>query len=68
MGLYRIGGVNSKVQKLMTTVFCKYILSQSGFIISNVICALLCTTCAADIFTSLKLIIGIHVQTYFLNA
>lgn len=23
MGLYRIGGVNSKVQKLMTTVFCK---------------------------------------------
>uniref|UniRef100_H2U554 Rho GTPase activating protein 42 n=1 Tax=Takifugu rubripes TaxID=31033 RepID=H2U554_TAKRU len=24
MGLYRIGGVNSKVQKLMTTVFCKY--------------------------------------------
>lgn len=23
LGLYRIGGVNSKVQKLMTTVFCK---------------------------------------------
>lgn len=29
LGLYRIGGVNSKVQKLMTTVFCKlhYIIS-----------------------------------------
>uniref|UniRef100_A0AAY4E7D1 Rho GTPase activating protein 42b n=1 Tax=Denticeps clupeoides TaxID=299321 RepID=A0AAY4E7D1_9TELE len=26
MGLYRIGGVNSKVQKLMTTVFCKALL------------------------------------------
>ncbi len=23
MGLYRVGGINSKVQKLMTTVFCK---------------------------------------------
>uniref|UniRef100_A0A672QTC1 Rho GTPase-activating protein 42 n=1 Tax=Sinocyclocheilus grahami TaxID=75366 RepID=A0A672QTC1_SINGR len=27
MGLYRVGGINSKVQKLMTTVFCKLLLS-----------------------------------------
>uniref|UniRef100_A0A8C3TWP9 Rho GTPase-activating protein 42 n=1 Tax=Catharus ustulatus TaxID=91951 RepID=A0A8C3TWP9_CATUS len=25
LGLYRIGGVNSKVQKLMNTIFCKYL-------------------------------------------
>uniref|UniRef100_A0A8C1U960 Rho GTPase activating protein 42b n=1 Tax=Cyprinus carpio TaxID=7962 RepID=A0A8C1U960_CYPCA len=27
MGLYRVGGINSKVQKLMTTVFCKLLHS-----------------------------------------
>uniref|UniRef100_A0A8C8A2V9 Rho GTPase activating protein 42b n=1 Tax=Oryzias sinensis TaxID=183150 RepID=A0A8C8A2V9_9TELE len=34
MGLYRIGGVNSKVQKLMSTFFCKYstsIVFMEGF-------------------------------------
>lgn len=32
MGLYRVGGINSKVQKLMTTVFCK---SPHWFIYDN---------------------------------
>uniref|UniRef100_A0A671MIU0 Rho GTPase-activating protein 42-like n=1 Tax=Sinocyclocheilus anshuiensis TaxID=1608454 RepID=A0A671MIU0_9TELE len=31
MGLYRVGGINSKVQKLMTTVFCKLLHSTRHY-------------------------------------
>uniref|UniRef100_A0A8B9H8N1 Rho GTPase-activating protein 42 n=1 Tax=Astyanax mexicanus TaxID=7994 RepID=A0A8B9H8N1_ASTMX len=36
MGLYRIGGVNSKVQKLMTTVFCKPLPLPLSFLLATV--------------------------------
>uniref|UniRef100_A0A8C1I997 Rho GTPase activating protein 42b n=1 Tax=Cyprinus carpio TaxID=7962 RepID=A0A8C1I997_CYPCA len=62
MGLYRVGGINSKVQKLMTTVFCKLLhsvhlmpasrtrqINLNMKTLKSYICIYLCGVCAEGV-------------------